>query len=260
MIVIPMAGLSRRFTEAGYDLPKYMLPAHGRSLFAHAVDSFAAYFETVPFLFILRDVAGTRAFVEAECRRLGVREAGIVALDAPTRGQAETVALGLAAHGGAADAPVTIFNIDTFRPGFRFPTVWDRNTVDGYLEVFRGSGANWSYVRPADTGDGRVAETTEKVPISDLCCTGLYHFRTAALFDRAYAHLVEGGAAAAGLTELYVAPMYNQLIQQGCDIRYQVIGTDEVIFCGVPAEYLAFLAAPGGHPPAGADAGADAGG
>ena len=255
-----MAGLSRRFTEAGYDLPKYMLQAHGRSLFAHAVDSFAAYFTTVPFLFILRDVANTHAFVETECRRLGVRNAAFVTLDAPTRGQAETVAMGLAAHGSAAEAPVTIFNIDTFRPGFRFPTTWDLGAVDGYLEVFRGSGANWSYVRPAGGGDHRVAETTEKVPISDLCCTGLYHFRTAKLFGRAYTHLVDGGGAAAGLKELYVAPMYNNLIQQGCDIRYQVIGTDEVIFCGVPAEYLAFLAAPRGHPPAGADAGGSASG
>lgn len=86
MIVIPMAGLSRRFTEAGYALPKYMLPAHGRSLFAHAVSSFAAYFESLPFMFILRDVAGTRDFVVDECRRLGIRDARIATLDAPTRG------------------------------------------------------------------------------------------------------------------------------------------------------------------------------
>jgi hypothetical protein len=32
MIIIPMSGLSRRFTEAGYHQPKYMLQAHGRSL------------------------------------------------------------------------------------------------------------------------------------------------------------------------------------------------------------------------------------
>ena len=50
MIVIPMAGMSRRFTEAGYTLPKYMLPAHQRSLFAHAVDSFRHYFKTEPLI------------------------------------------------------------------------------------------------------------------------------------------------------------------------------------------------------------------
>ena len=240
-----MAGLSRRFAEAGYDLPKYMLEAHGRTLFAHAVASFAAYFPTIPFLFIARDVAGTAAFIVAECARLGIAEARTVLLDAPTAGQAETVAIGLRRGAVSPDTPVTIFNIDTFRPGFRFPAGFDAMQVDGYLEVFRGSGANWSYVRPVAPGSDRVAETTEKVPISDLCCTGLYQFRAAAQFLGAYDGFAAGGAAALGLRELYVAPMYNALIRQGADIRYDLIPAESVVFCGVPAEYDAFLAGPG---------------
>lgn len=243
MIVFPMAGLSRRFAEAGYALPKYMLPAHGRSLFAHAVGGFAAYFASHPFLFIARDVAGTADFVRAECAALGIAAPRLVLLERPTAGQAETVALGLDAAGVGAAEPVTIFNIDTFRPRFRFPTGFALAAVDGYLEVFRGSGANWSYVRPAAPGSDRVAETTEKVPISDLCCTGLYHFRTAALYRAAYGAFAGGAAAALGLKELYVAPMYNLLLREGRDIRWHLVGADEVVFCGVPAEYAAFLAA-----------------
>jgi hypothetical protein len=241
MIVIPMAGLSRRFTEAGYTRPKYMLSAHGRTLFAHAVGSFSAYTQTLPFLFIARDIAGTPAFFEAECARLGIRNAQIVVLDAPTSGQAETVARGLAQI--APEAPVTIFNIDTFRPGFRFPSAFDLEHVDGYLEVFRGSGPNWSYVRPA-AGSDRVAETTEKVPISDLCCTGLYHFRSAGDYLIAYADFADRDAARLGLRELYVAPMYNLLIARGADVRYDVIPEENVVFCGIPEEYDAFLAGP----------------
>jgi len=45
-----------------------------------------------------------------------------------------------------------------------------------FRNVTSASGANWSYVRPATPGSDRVAETTEKRPVSDLCCTGLYHF------------------------------------------------------------------------------------
>ena len=36
-IIIPMAGLSSRFTNAGYVLPKYMLYVKNRSLFNLAV-------------------------------------------------------------------------------------------------------------------------------------------------------------------------------------------------------------------------------
>jgi len=35
--------------------------------------------------------------------------------------------------------------------------------------------------------------------------------------------------------------MYNLLIRDGGDVRYHIIANDEVIFCGVPAEYNEFL-------------------
>lgn len=239
MIVIPMAGMSRRFTEAGYTLPKYMLPARGKTVFAHAVGSFERYFASEPFLFVVRDVAATPAFVRNEAARLGIRRADIVVLEAPTGGQAETVALGLSGASVPVGEPLTIFNIDTFRPGFRHPASFELARVDGYLEVFIGEGANWSYVRPAAPGSDRVAETAEKRPISNLCCTGLYHFGAASLFAEAYADLSGGGAERLGLKELFVAPMYNSLIASGRDIRFAVVAPADVIFCGVPAEYEA---------------------
>ena len=240
MIVIPMAGMSRRFTEAGYTRPKYMLEARGRSLFAHAVASFEAYFATHPFLFIARDISGTPGFIRSECEALGIARFNTVVLDAPTAGQAETVMLGLDRGGCADESPVTVFNIDTFRPHFRFPTGFDLQAVDGYLEVFRGGGDNWSFVRAAGPGSDHVVQTTEKVPISDLCCTGLYHFRSAGLYRGAYPAFRDGGAAAMGLKELYVAPLYNLLIAEGRDIRFDLVPRDAVIFCGVPAEYDEF--------------------
>ena len=243
MIVIPMAGMSRRFTEAGYTVPKYMLEARGRTLFAHSVASFRAYFESMPFLFIARDVQGTPDFIRAQCRELGIRRFEMAILEAPTAGQAETVLLGLERVGVADADPVTIFNIDTFRPGFRFPTRFDPTQVDGYLEVFEGGGDNWSFVRAATPGSDRVTETAEKVPISNLCCTGLYHFREAGLYRGAYPAFRDGGAAAMGLRELYIAPLYNLLIREGRDIRYELIPRDSVIFCGVPAEYDEFRGA-----------------
>lgn len=240
MIVLPMAGLSRRFTEAGYQVPKYMLETHGRTLFDQAVLSFAAYFDSLPFLFVARDVAGTADFVRARCAALGVAVARVVTLDAPTRGQAETVELGLDAASVAADEPLTIFNIDTFRPGFAFPDF--EQPVDGFLETFVGEGNNWSFVRPATEGSDRAAETSEKRPISRFCCTGLYHFARASLFREAYYTAATLPADRLEAGELYVAPLYNALIAAGRDIRFSVVPRDEVIFCGVPAEYEALLA------------------
>ncbi len=239
MIVIPMAGLSRRFTEAGYTVPKYMLEARGKTLFEHSVLSFEHYFADTPFLFIARDVADTKGFIERHCEALGIERHAIFMLDRETRGQAETVALGIEGSGVRADVPVTIFNIDTFRPGFRFPPVVDEG-VDGYLETFVGSGANWSYVNPAAPGSDRVVETREKQEISEYCCTGLYHFRRSGDFMDATAAEAEMPPEQLKGGELYVAPLYNRLIANGADIRFTVVPREEIIFCGVPAEYDAF--------------------
>jgi len=42
--------------------------------------------------------------------------------------------------------------------------------------------------------------------------------------------------------ERYVAPPYNTLIEAGKDICYSLVDRWDVILCGVPAEYEAFLA------------------
>lgn len=241
MIIIPMAGLSKRFSDAGYDRPKYMLPLGDRTVFDHAIGSFRALFNKVPFLFIGRDVAGTGAFIERCCRALGLNAMEAIMLDAPTSGQAETVDLGLRRAGIADDTAITIFNIDTFRPGFTLPTEPWWNHSDGYLEVFRGSGSNWSYVRPSPVEDGVVLETAEKRPISDLCCTGLYHFAAARSFQMA----LDAERARPEALELYVAPLYNHLLAAGQRIHYRLIDLADITFCGVPAEYEALRAREG---------------
>lgn len=230
MIVIPMAGRSQRFADAGYDAPKFMLQLQGRSVFAHAVGSFEAQFATHPFVFVT--ALETVTWVEDAVRGLGIESWEVVGLDRHTAGQAETVEHGLGGWGG----PLTIFNIDTFRPGFRFPGA-PLDGADGWLEVFRGEGANWSYVKPAPGPEPWALETAEKRPISDLCCTGLYHFGAADDFHAALAAERQAPQAA----ELYVAPLYNHLIRQGRRIGYRLVDRDEVVFCGTPSEYEGLL-------------------
>lgn len=242
MIVIPMAGLSRRFTEAGYDRPKFRLPLDGGTVFDAAVGSFRAQFATHDFLFIARETgADTAAFIADRAAALGLASHRVAMLDRETAGQAETVEWGLDRAEVGDAVPITIFNIDTFRPNYREPAA-DRMALAGWLEVFEGEGANWSYVRPADHGIRIAAETAEKRPISDLCCTGLYHFARAGDFRSALA----AERLAPQAPELYVAPLYNHLIAGGGTVGYELIARDAVIFCGTPDEYRAL----GGPPPA----------
>ena len=236
-IIIPMAGLSSRFSKGGYTLPKYMLYIKDKTLFNLAVSSFDKYFKTCKFVFIARDVFDTTRFVEEEWKLLGITDYQVVVTE-PTRGQAETVFKGVEGANIAADESILIFNIDTFRPGFTFPSYVE--SWDGYLECFVGDGANWSYAKTEDgTVDTKVIETAEKKEISNFCSTGIYYFKHSSDFVNAY-HENEI-TPINGVKELFVAPLYNLLIRDGKNIHVDIINKEEVIFCGVPQEYVDYL-------------------
>lgn len=238
-ILIPMAGLSSRFLKAGYTLPKYMLYIKDKSLFYLAVESFRNYFKTSRFVFVARDVYDTKKFIENECKLLGIDDFSTVMLEKPTKGQAETVALGIERAQVAAQESILIFNIDTIRKGFTLP--YNIGNCDGYLECFEGSGANWSYAKTMDgSALSNVIETAEKKEISKFCSTGIYYFKQSSDFMEAYS-FNQGGINQDGVKELYVAPLYNKLIQEGKVIKVNLIDRQEVIFCGVPKEYEGYL-------------------
>lgn len=238
MIVIPMAGLSRRFFDAGYARPKYELPLDGQTLFACCVRSFEHYFGSERFVFVHRHAFGAGDFIARECDRLGLQDYLAVGLEDSTCGQAETVLRGLQEAGAGANEALLIFNIDTIRPHYRFPDAMGFG--DGYLEVFAGEGQHWSFVRPATSLCPLVAETAEKRRISPLCSTGLYYFARAADFGDSCEHaLADGGRYLRQWGELYVAPLYNHLISAGKRIMYHQAGAHEVHFAGTPQEYRA---------------------
>lgn len=240
MIIIPMAGRSRRFKDAGFELPKYMLVARGHSLFYHSLLSFHRYFVDESFLFIVLKEDGTKDFILNECNKLGIKNILFVELSRPTSGQAQTVSLGLQEIQIDKDEHILVFNIDTFRWGFRYPKFVSQGLCDGYLEVFIGEGANWSNVVPKKSTENKVLRTSEKKNESKLCSTGMYYFSSANIFQKAYNLAANNDWSIDG--ELFVAPIYNELIQLGYDIRYEIIDRDDVIFCGIPSEYQEFLA------------------
>lgn len=234
-IVFPMAGLSSRFTKAGFDKPKYMLGVDNNTVFYHAINSFKRYFKEHEFLFIFRDIRDTDSFIDEECHKLGLKNYTAVCLDEPTDGQAETVFIGLKKANIADSESILIFNIDTFRPNFKLPEKLDLTEIDGYLEVFEAEGSHWSFVLPESSNSNKVIKTTEKDRISPLCSSGLYYFKEAKDYFVTFEKIVRSDDRTKN--EFYIAPMYNYLIKQGKDIRYNQISLNEIIFCGTPNEY-----------------------
>jgi len=228
-----MAGLSSRFAKLGYQLPKYALYLQGVTMFEWAVRSFERYFDCEHFLFVIRPDNFAQSFVENAVQKLGIRNYEVFRLEHDTRGQAETAYLALQSH--ADDFPITVFNIDTIRYDYQKPQFLSE--CDGYLEVFRGEGEHWSFVEPGL--DATVLRTTEKDRISDLCSDGLYYFRSQQQFRKIFEQAMAGNEQVKG--EFYIAPLYNRLIEAGGRVKYEVVGPEQIDFCGTPDEYEALL-------------------
>lgn len=229
MIVIPMMGLSSRFFNAGYSLPKYQLPLGDKTVFDYVMFSFASYFDTDIFIFIIRDNDEIESFVRSKAVDLGIKHLKIKRLKTDTRGQADTVHQGL--KGEPLDEELYIFNIDTLRFGFEKA---DFNADSaGYLEVFIGEGDHWSFVEAG--ANNLVLRTTEKERISALCSNGLYQFSKVEYFEEAFNQQATNNEHVKG--EFYIAPLYNYIIKKGLNVHYHAVPIADIGFCGTPCEY-----------------------
>lgn len=234
MFVFPMLGRSSRFFNAGYTVPKYKLPLgkEGQLVFDHVLGSFRRYFETDLFVLLCREDTHDRPFLIERMHALGVRRFEVIEHAGETGGQAESVELSLAC--APQEEELFIFNIDTVLYNFEKDAA--RGKVAGYLEVFSGEGTHWSFVEPSSDRPGHAACVVEKERISDLCSNGLYYFATVRTFKEALDAYRLKHQDAAG--ELYVAPLYNELIERGQQVSYKLVPAEEIGFCGVPDEYV----------------------
>ncbi|SLN11059.1 hypothetical protein ROJ8625_00238 [Roseivivax jejudonensis] len=238
-VAITMAGLGSRFAKAGFDRPKYELDALGRPLFDWSMLSLEA-FRTAGwrFSFAVREGLGARAYIAERANALRLGETEVLSIDGVTDGQA-TTALMLAER-AAQDAPFAIYNIDTFvAPAAMVPP--DPATCAGWVPCFPAPGEGWSFART--DAYGHVVELREKQRISAHATVGLYWFDSAARYVGAY-RCYYGIAGREESGERYVAPLYNQLIADGAQVRISPLRLDDVGMLGTPEQVAEFKARP----------------
>ncbi|WP_164779569.1 glycosyltransferase family 2 protein [Paenibacillus kobensis] len=232
-IVIPLAGAGMRFRSAGYSMPKPLIDVAGRPMLYWALDSLLPLFENHSFIFVaLREVfeqTELKDVIKSRCPR-----AILVPLDAPTRGQAETV--WMARSFLAPSEPLLIFNGDTY-VGTRIKETIAKcaETIDGLINIFPSSDPAFSYVEI--DSDELVRSVREKRVISTWATSGLYYFRsTRGYLDMMSQALIDPVPQEG---EWYVALLYERMISQG-----SLIGVDHASFCyplGTPEQLMAFM-------------------
>jgi len=233
--LITMAGEGRRFREAGYELPKMLIEAKGKTLLEWSIDS-------LPLNLCSRLIFVAQQKHEDEfqlSKRIisiygeQIRSLHFKFIDKLTRGQSETACL--AKDLVDLSEPLLIFNIDTqFFSSSLEKNLLTKN-IDGVLGAFYSEEPRFSFAALND--EGFVTKTAEKEVISSNALTGLYHFT----FSQDFFDAAEVAFANNEITkgEFYIAPLYNHLIKKGRKLIVDM--ADEVNILGTPEELGLFL-------------------
>lgn len=236
-IVITMGGLGSRFRKMGYDVPKYMIEAKGKSLFEWSMISLEGYSDIVnQYIFIAMndEKEDVKGFIKEHCKQLGIKNYHVILIDYLTDGQATTAML--AEKYWEKENGLLIYNIDTYVESGEMNSKELKG--DGFIPCFQAEGEHWSFVKLDESG--KAVEIKEKCRISENCTLGAYYFKTCKLYEELYheyyrkeENLVKG--------EKYVAPLYNFLLEKGGEIYISKINPDKVHVLGTPEELREFL-------------------
>ena len=223
-VVIPMAGESKIFKDAGFRYNKNFTEIAHKPLFQRVFEGIQEI-EADNFIFVVNKEDASKYHIVKSLKLLSPKCHVIVA-ENMTAGAACTVLL--AAEYIDNDDEIVISNgdqvleVDLQRVIENFRT---RN-LDGGIITFESVHPRWSYIR-IDEND-LVIETSEKDPISRHATAGFYYFKTGKDFVVGAKSMING--------QYYVCPVYNELILQQKVIGYCKISEKKYFPLTVPKE------------------------
>jgi len=242
-IVIPMAGRGSRFLEAGYTVPKPLIPIHGVPMIELVVHNVRPRL-LHHFTFLVLQEHIERFDMQETLRRIAPG-CTIIPVDQITEGAACTVLLARSIINN--DLPLMLANNDQWMDiGIDdYLAETERQQADGMILTMWADHPKWSYVG-FDT-QGRVARVVEKQVISNEATVGIYNFRYGRDFVRAAEQMIAKNLRVNN--EFYVAPAFNEMIDWGAKIAVYNVGRvcETMWGLGTPADLDIFLQSPASH-------------
>lgn len=230
-VLIPMAGLGSRFSEAGYTFPKPLIEVNGRTMIETVVRNLNI---EANYIFIVQkqhyDYFNLSHFLNAIAPGCE-----IVVTDEVTEGAACTTLL--ANRYINNDNPLLIANSDQF-------IEWNSNecmyaftaeNIDGGILTFKANHPKWSYAKTDD--NGFVSEVAEKKVISNDATVGIYYWKRGKDYVKYANSMIEEDIRTNN--EFYVCPVFNQAIKDNKKIRIKSI--QEMWGLGDPESLKYFL-------------------
>ncbi len=234
-LLLPMGGLGKRFADAGFSLPKPLIPVDGKAMFIKAASSFSDIEHSVTV--VLRREHEEKFHLASQIKT-ALPSASIVMIDHVTRGCVETC---LAAESALSMTDgMVVLDCDLY---FSSPEyikaikgiLSNELNYSGALTYHKNTNPHFSFLKL--NGD-EVTDIAEKRAISDNAIIGGYFFSRAGDFFRVGKELIK--APPNGAAEYYVSLVYAELLKQGH--RFIAKESKRYDSFGTPAELQAYEA------------------
>ena len=227
-VLIPMAGRGSRFREAGFDLPKPLIPVAGKAMVDWALESVSGMGEDLRLIFVALE-EDLDSGLYHHLRGLG----DIVSIPELTDGAVQSA---LAARSLIEnETPLVIANCDQYIDSDLSAWLVSSRGFDASVLTFNSTNAHHSYIKAKGS---HVQEVREKEVISDLAVAGIYYYGRGSMFTEGADDLIKQRDMTNG--EYYISPIFNILIQKGFSVTFSTIPRESSHMLGTPEELKLF--------------------
>ena len=231
-IVIPMAGRGSRFANAGYELPKPLIDVNGRPMIEVVTRNIAPKCEH-RFIYICQQEHLEKYALAEKLEKISPNSA-IVTVDHITEGAACTVLL--AEKYIDNDDPMMIANSDQFVDTDINEYLSAMGDSDGLIMTMPADDPKWSFIKYDE--NGYVTMVREKEVISNEATVGIYNYANGSDFVKYAKQMIRKNIRVNN--EFYVAPVYNEMIEDGKKIVFKDVG-EKMHGLGTPEDLERFL-------------------
>jgi len=208
-ILIPMAGEGSRFAKEGYTFPKPLIEVNGKPMIQAVVENLD--FDAKYIFLVRKKHLQKYNGLETTLERITNGKYNLVVVDELTQGAACTALL--AKNIINDDEDLLIANSDQiieYQPQ-NFSLIKNMTDCDSIVFTFHAVHPKWSFVKV--NSRGFITEVAEKKPISNIATCGIYWYRKGSDFVKYAESMIEKEIKVNN--EYYIAPVYNELIQDG---------------------------------------------
>jgi NDP-sugar pyrophosphorylase family protein len=211
-ILIPMAGLGKRFEKTHPNIPKPFITIQNRSMLSRVIENLKNHI--VEFIFVSQETLFNDSRFEEIIKNENINYKTVIA---PSHTDGPACSCLLAKNFIDNNDPLIIVNCDQMILDFNLDNLLKfafYNKADGVLGVFHSTSSKNSYIKLGD--DLRIQEIKEKIVISNIATNGLHFWKHGKFFVESAEKMISSNDRYSN--EFYVAPSYNYLIKEGKNI------------------------------------------